>query len=139
MKIISSDIAYIINGKLIGPADLQVTDIVTDSRQLSYTEGLVFFAIRGKNHDGHLYIDNLYQKGIRLFVVQRLPEESGKYIGAAFIIVKNTVDALQKLASYKRKAFKSPVIAVTGKCRENCCKGMAGRYSWSVHFRCKKP
>lgn len=114
MKIISSDIAYIINGKLIGPADLQVTDIVTDSRQLSYSEGLVFFAIGGKNHDGHLYIDNLYQKGIRLFVVQRLPEESGRYIGAAFIIVKNTVDALQKLASYKRKDFKSPVIAVTG-------------------------
>ena len=71
MRINSSDIAEITNGKLVGPADLTANDIVTDSRQLSYTEGLVFFAIKGKNHDGHLFIDNLYQKGIMIFVVER--------------------------------------------------------------------
>ncbi|MCX6326270.1 MAG: bifunctional UDP-N-acetylmuramoyl-tripeptide:D-alanyl-D-alanine ligase/alanine racemase [Bacteroidia bacterium] len=114
MIICSSDIAKIINGKLIGPPDLPVTEIVTDSRQLSYTEGLVFFAISGKNHDGHLFIDNLYQKGIRIFVIERIPDEPEIYTGAAFIITKNTVEALQLMASYKRKAFKSPVIAVTG-------------------------
>ena len=114
MKIVSSDIAEIINGKLIGPSDLLVTEIVTDSRQLSYTEGLVFIAISGKNHDGHQFIKNLYQTGIRIFVVERLPDEPERYSDAAFIITKNTVEALQLLASYKRKAFKSPVIAVTG-------------------------
>jgi alanine racemase len=114
VKIVSSDIAEIINGKLIGPSDLLVTEIVTDSRQLSYTEGLVFIAISGKNHDGHQFIKNLYQTGIRIFVVERLPEEPERYSGAAFIITKNTIEALQLLASYKRKTFKSPVIAVTG-------------------------
>jgi len=114
VKIDSSDIAKIIKGRLIGPADLLVTEIVTDSRQLSYTEGIVFIAISGKNHDGHLFIDNLFRKGIRIFIVERLPDEPERYTGAAFIITKNTVDALQSLASYKRKAFKSPVIAVTG-------------------------
>ena len=114
MNIVSSDIAEIINGKLIGPPDLPVTDIVTDSRQLSYTEGLVFFAISGKNHDGHLFIDNLYRKGIRIFIVEKLPDEPERYPDAAFIVTENTIDALQHLASYKRKAFKSPVIAVTG-------------------------
>ena len=114
MKICSSDIAKIVNGKLIGPPDLFVTEIVIDSRQLSYTEGLVFFALSGKNHDGHLFVENLYQKGIRIFVVERHPDEPERYTGAAFIITKNTVEALHLLASYKRKAFKSPVIAVTG-------------------------
>ena len=114
MKIRSSDIADIINGKLIGPPDFLTSEIVTDSRQLSYSEGLVFFAIRGKNHDGHLFIDNLYQKGIRIFVVERLPDEPEKYTDAAFIITKNTIEALQLLAAWKRKTFKSPVIAVTG-------------------------
>ena len=114
MNISSSDIAKIMKGKLIGPTDLLVTEIVTDSRQLSYTEGLVFFAIGGNNHDGHLFIDNLYQKGIRIFVVERLPDEPERYPGAAYITTKNTVEALQLLASYKRKSFKSPVIAVTG-------------------------
>jgi Alr-MurF fusion protein len=114
VNIISSDIARITNGRLIGPADLPVTEIVTDSRQLSYTEGVVFIAIKGRNHDGHVFIDSLYKKGIRIFVVESLPVSPDKYKDAAFILTKNTIEALQNIASFKRKAFKSPVIAVTG-------------------------
>jgi alanine racemase len=111
---ISSDIARIVKGKLTGPLELLVTEISTDTRQLSITEGILFFALKGKNHDGHNFIDNLYRKGIRIFVVERLPEEINRYTGAAFIVVGNTVEALQLLASFKRKSFNSPVIAVTG-------------------------
>ena len=114
MKLSSSDIAKIVKGKLTGPPDLLVTEIVTDTRQLSITDGLLFFALKGKNHDGHIFIDNLFQKGIRIFVVEKLPEEHEKYNGAAFIVTVNTVEALQLLASYKRKSFNSTIIAVTG-------------------------
>ena len=114
MKIRSSDIAEIINGKLIGPSNLPVNDIITDSRQLTFNEGLVFIAISGKNHDGHIFIDNLYQKGIRIFIVEKVPAKPEEFDGAAFIQTSDSVEALQLLASYKRKAFKSPVIAVTG-------------------------
>jgi UDP-N-acetylmuramyl pentapeptide synthase len=114
VELSSSDIAKIIKGKLIGKKDLLVTEFVTDSRQLSYTAGLVFFAIRGINHDGHHFIGNLYRKGIRIFIVERLPDEYEKFTGAAFVIAENTVEALQLLASNRRKTFKSPVIAVTG-------------------------
>jgi alanine racemase len=111
---VSSDIAKITGGKLIGRPDLPVEEVVTDSRQLSYTQGLVFFAISGINHDGHQFIDILYQKGIQIFVIEQLPVELQRYPNAAFIVTKNSIDALQKLAAYKRKTFKSPVIAVTG-------------------------
>jgi len=104
----------IVKGKLTGSPDLVVNEIVTDTRQLSFTEGLLFIALKGKNHDGHNFIDNMYRKGIRIFVIERLPEDHESYSGAAFIVTGNTVEALQLLASYKRKAFKSPVIAVTG-------------------------
>jgi alanine racemase len=114
LKLSSFDIARIVKGKLTGPADLPVTEIVTDTRQLSITDGLLFFALKGKNHDGHNFIENLYQKGIRVFIVEKLPEEIERYASAAFIVTKNTVDALQLLASFKRKSFKSSVIAVTG-------------------------
>ena len=114
MKLSSFDIAGIVKGKLTGPPDLLVTEIVTDTRQLSFTEGILFFAIKGKNHDGHNFIDNLYRKGIRIFVVERLPDEPESFNGAAFIVTVNTIEALQLLASYKRKTFKSPIIAVTG-------------------------
>jgi Alr-MurF fusion protein len=112
--ILSSDIAKIINGKLSGNPFLPVDEIITDSRQLIYSEGLVFFAISGKNHDGHVFIDSLYQKGVRIFVVEKYPDDFERYEGAAFILTLNTVEALQIFAAHKRKTFKSPVIAVTG-------------------------
>jgi Alr-MurF fusion protein len=114
MKIDSSDVARITNGKLTGLPDLPVSDIVTDSRQLCYTDGLLFVALKGNNHDGHRFIDNVFNKGIRIFLVEDLPLSVEKFPGSAFIKVKDTVKALQLLALEKRKAFKSPVIAVTG-------------------------
>lgn len=110
----SSDIARIVKGRLTGPPDLPVTDIVTDSRQLIFTEGLVFFAISGKNHDGHIFIDSLYQKGIRIFVVENGADLPSRYNDASFIFVVNSVEALQDLAAWKRKTFRSIVIAITG-------------------------
>jgi len=114
LKLSSSDIAKIVGGKLTGPGDIIINEVVTDTRQLSVTDGLMFFALKGKNHDGHNFIDNLYQKGIRVFAVEHLPDKLEWYNEAAFIITDNTVSALQLLAAFVRKSFKSPIIAVTG-------------------------
>jgi len=114
MNLYASDIAHITGGKLFGPKDIVVNEVITDSRQLSNSEGKVFFAISGKNHDGHLFINALYRNGIRVFCVEKLLDEHISYTGAAFIIVKNSVTALQVLAAYIRQSFKSPVIAITG-------------------------
>src|SRR5687767_11721327 len=51
--------------------DWPVTTLLTDSRKAHGGEGGVFFAITGEHHDGHSYIHDLYQKGIRQFVVER--------------------------------------------------------------------
>jgi alanine racemase len=114
MKYTASEISQIMNGNLEVNPGLGVTDILTDSRRFSFAEGLAFFAIHGKNHDGHTFINQLYEKGIRVFVVEREPADMSIYLDAAFIQVENTVKALQLLASFHRKSFKSPVIAVTG-------------------------
>jgi len=114
LKLRSADIAAIVNGELSGSGDLIVSDVVTDTRQLSVAESLVFFALKGKNHDGHGFIDSLFQRGVRVFVVARLPDSHQNYTDASFIVVGDTVEALQKLASFYRKSFKSPVIAITG-------------------------
>jgi alanine racemase len=114
LKYTSSDIAKIIDGRLNGNPGLIVSDIVTDSRQISYSEDMAFFAIRGKNHDGHQFISSLYEKGIRVFVVEELPDDAPEYKDSAFIVTKNSITALQKLAESKRRSFKSDVIAITG-------------------------
>jgi Alr-MurF fusion protein len=114
VKISTSDIAGIVQGKLTGSPDLLVRELLTDSRQFNFSEGLAFFAIRGINHDGHIFIDYLYKRGIRIFIVEDLPAALDTFSGSSFIQVGNTVLALQDLAAYKRKQFKGTVIGITG-------------------------
>jgi alanine racemase len=110
----SSDIARIVKGTLVGNPGLSVKDFVTDSRMISYSGDMAFFAIRGKNHDGHRFIRNLYDKGVRVFIVEELPSSPEGFTDSAFIVTENTISALQALAASKRKEFHSTVIAVTG-------------------------
>ncbi len=114
MRLTSLKIAEIVNGRLTGNPDLEISDIITDSRQLPFTDGCAFLAIRGNNHDGHKFTGYLYGRGIRVFITEELPADIEKFNGAAFIITDDTVSALQKLAASKRKSFKSTVIAITG-------------------------
>lgn len=72
----------------------------------------MFFAISGPNNDGHTYINELIDKGVRHFVVTHIPETAaGK---ANFLVVENTLEALQKLAAYYRSLFDFPIIGITG-------------------------
>ncbi len=114
MNFTASDIARITNGILTGPQDLIVSELITDSRQVSLAEDAAFIAIMGINHDGHKYIDPLYRKGVKVFITERLPGNVNIYPDAAFIVTPNSINALQLLAASKRAAFKSTVIAVTG-------------------------
>jgi alanine racemase len=110
----TEELASIINGKLTGPKNLIFNTIIIDSRNLPANNNSVFFALQGKFHDGHNYINNLYDKGVRIFVVNK--EESNHLVdkGCAFIKVENTLMALHKLAAFHRKRFTYPVLAITG-------------------------
>lgn len=92
----------------------EITDILVDSRKLIAPEGCVFFAFSSKRNDGHRYIPELYARGIRDFVVSRMPDDPGQYTGANFILVRSTLQALQALARAHREKFSIPVIGITG-------------------------
>lgn len=102
-------------GKLLNPNAVPQTinEILIDSRKLIHAGMTVFFAIKGAKLDGHNYIADLYQKGVRCFVVTE-QVDTAPYADANFILVKDAVLALQKLAGYHRKKHKLPVIAITG-------------------------
>ncbi len=91
---------------------LQVCDLLIDSRHLMDPRQALFFALSSVRNDGHKYIGELYDKGVRAFVVSRQPENV--YPEAAFIIVPDTLKALQTLASRHRQQFTYPVIGITG-------------------------
>ncbi len=89
----------------------EVIDVVYyDTRLISRDQKGVFFALRG-HKNGHQYLKDAYEKGVRLFVVSEktdLPED------ASIITVEDTLVALQALAKHHRTRFSYPVLAVTG-------------------------
>jgi alanine racemase len=101
-------------GRLYGDPGLTVTGILTDSRSSGAGHDVVFIALRGPNHDGHSFINQLYGRGVRLFLVDTVSSGYGEMAGASFIETGDTLDALQKLAAWRRNAFHGRVIAVTG-------------------------
>ena len=106
-------VAEIVNGKLVGAVDeREISDLLIDSRHLMDPSQALFFALQSHRNDGHKYIEELYEKGVRAFVVKQCPEASCPE--AAFIVVADTLKALQALASYHRQQFSIPVIGITG-------------------------
>lgn len=85
---------------------------LTDSRQLQLDPKMIFFALKGSNHDGHNYIRELYEKGIRYFVVEKLP--SLPLAEAAFWLAKSPIKSLQSWAKAHRQQFGLKVIGITG-------------------------
>jgi len=90
-----------------------ISDIVTDSRKINKPENALFIAIKTKVRDGHAFVADAYEKGIRSFLVsQDIDVDSFK--DANFIKVKDTLQGFQQVAEAYRKRFDIPVIGITG-------------------------
>ena len=107
------EIAEIVNGQLLGEAtDMRISDLLIDSRHLMDARLALFFALTSARNDGHKYIKELYDRGVRAFVVKRAMQEQCP--DAVFIVVSDTLKALQTLAAHHRQHFNIPVIGITG-------------------------
>lgn len=109
-----SDIARIISAERRGCEDAQINWLLIDSRSLCFAEQTLFFAIKTQKNDGHKYVEELYRRGVRNFVVSEVPFQMEGYRLCNFLIVNDTLDALQTLAAYNRHQFTMPVVAITG-------------------------
>ena len=99
----------------ISAPQARIEHLLTDSRSLVFPETSLFFAITTKRGDGHKYIPALYAKGVRNFIIEKVPTGfSQLYPDANFIKVADSMAALQQLASYHREQFDIPVIGITG-------------------------
>lgn len=87
-----------------------INKVLIDSRSLRDPEHTVFFALRTANNDGHKFIGELASKGVRLFVVENIPNG----IDAEFIQVQNVLSALQSVAAAYRADSTARYIAVGG-------------------------
>src|SRR5687768_12313148 len=93
------DIARIINGTVLGKGnpDAIIRHLIIDTRSIASAETSLFFALKGERNDGHKFLSDAFKKRIRNFVVSELPETISEYAGCNFVLVKDTLSALQFL------------------------------------------
>ncbi|MEM8890804.1 MAG: Mur ligase family protein, partial [Bacteroidota bacterium] len=84
--------------------------IAYDSRKISRGAETVFVALKTENRDGHEFIADAYQKGVRNFLVEKaLP-----YKDVNYALCDDCLDTLQRWALAHRQKFSYPVIGITG-------------------------
>ena len=87
--------------------------ICTDSRRIAFPAKSIFFALIGRRFDGHHFIHDVYQGGVREFIISK-PLDLSDFPDANFLMVPDTLLALQTLARFHRSQFTLPVIGITG-------------------------
>ncbi len=113
-------IADIIKAKRIGSTNYSIEWLLTDSRSLCFPEETLFFALVTTRNSGAAYIENLYNRGVRNFVVSSREEVLNRIANehafpkANFLVVASPLYALQKLAEKHREQFDIPVVGITG-------------------------
>lgn len=108
-----NQVSEIVSGELILQNNHTViNELVIDSRKVNVPLTSLFFAIVTSRNDGHKYIEELIKKGVQNFCVNEFPKHLKAK--ANFILVEDTLTALQELTSFHRRQFNLPVIGITG-------------------------
>lgn len=114
MKYDINQIASILGVKDNNLYSAEISILLTDSRKLSNPSETLFFALETKNNDAHNFINELYDSGVRNFVVSKQLPQWKSFQNVNLIKVKDCLHALQKIAIYHRALFNIPVIGITG-------------------------
>jgi Alr-MurF fusion protein len=108
------NISSIVDGKVLQlHHDTMIEHLLIDSRKVYSSSTSLFFALKGSRRDGHQFISELYKRGVHNFVISDVVDVPG-FPEANFILVTDTLEALQRLAGFHRKRFHIPVIGITG-------------------------
>ena len=120
--------AEIVHGKLHQQTPASLVHLAIDSRKIFSPDSTIFFALVGSRHDGHDFLDELWEKGVRNFVVARMPEDLSGYGDTNFVQVNDTLLALQAFAAHHRSRFDLPLVGITGSNGKTIIK------EWTYHI-----
>lgn len=96
-----------------GASGRMIDTILTDSRSIFSPESTLFFSLKTKSNDGHRFIPELYRKGIRAFVVNRIPAGHEEFRDVSWIVVPDTMAALGTVGACGCRNV-ARMVAVTG-------------------------
>ena len=133
------DIVTCIGGKLIiGNESLVCKEFSKDTRTIK--EGDIYIGIKGENFDGNVFWKKALDKGAIGVIVQGIEfdkQDIEKYQDKVIIEVEDTLQALYKLASYKRNIYNVPVIAITGSVGKTSTKDLVSNVVAQKYKICK--
>jgi Alr-MurF fusion protein len=116
-----AEILPIIQGQalLLSEPTAPIEHLLIDSRKVAFPETSLFFAIKGARHDGHQFIPDLIQKGVKNFIIEstdgiQTMDYKLSTMDLNIILVPNAIRALQQVATAHRQKFNYPVIGITG-------------------------
>ena len=115
------DIAKATGGVLIGDSNAYVKGVSIDSRKIDANN--LYIPIVGEKNDGHDFIGDVVKKNVSCFLVQK-DHPRPNFMNTSYVIVDDTLKALQDLAKYYIKQINPYVIAVTGSNGKTSAKDM---------------
>ena len=114
--ILVKDILDICKGKLLCGNEEEICENFSrDSREINV--GDIYLGIKGERFNGSNFYREAFEKGAKGCILQNIEisqEDINTYNDKFIIIVENVVDALQRIAKYKRSLYNIPVIGITG-------------------------
>ena len=133
-------LANFCNAHFIGiSSDTVIHQILIDSRKAKHFSYHLFIAIKGIRHDGHQFIDELYKKGFRNFLISDAKFETSNYSLANFLLVNDSLKAFQNLAKNHRLQFDIPVVGITGSNGKTIVKEWLSTCIRNQYKICKSP
>ena len=140
MNITLRDLALILNQTLPDNSPAHELDkLVVDSRLIFYPERTLFIALEGSRVSGTCFIDELYERGVRVFLVQKKYEGQWSYHNAYFFFVDDPLSAWQDIVAVKRSEYKLPVIGITGSNGKTIIKEWLSQLLTATYSICKSP
>jgi len=104
---------------LAGPHDVTFNQLFIDSRDVK--AGGLFVALRGEQHDGHVFIPQAVERGATGILCERPPQGVE---GAAVIQVEDTRQALFDMTADRLSRQALPIVAITGSAGKTTTKDL---------------
>ena len=125
-----------LNFNFDGP-DLELNEVVYDTRNMHFGKDKIFFALQGKYRNGLSFIQEAYDKGIRVFIVGEMPNKRNE--DAHYLLVSKPLDTLLKLAKWHRDRFHIPIVVIAGTHGKTTTKEWLGLLLKEKHLLVKSP
>ncbi|MFM2037778.1 MAG: alanine racemase [Bacteroidota bacterium] len=106
--------------RILGVFETNIQYLSIDTRSYTQESNACFIALKGPFRNGVDFIEEAYRRNIRIFIVGEEPKTV--HSEACYIVVNDTLQALQRIAKAHRDKFNIPMLGISGKAGKTTVK-----------------